>query len=84
MKVTRYGLCQDRFGGEAMDSNNDLRCVYNCCISITLFQQRASNSIVMILGQLFKPDVTVPSFSYETSTGAVGYYLRCFTFSIML
>ena len=27
MKVTRYGLCQDRFGGEAMDSNNDLLCV---------------------------------------------------------
>ena len=54
MIVTRYGLCQDRFGGEAMDSNNDLLCVYICSISITLFQQRAFNSIVMILGQLFQ------------------------------
>ena len=45
MKVTRYGLCQDRFRGEAMDSNNDLLCDYTCCISITLFQQRAFNPV---------------------------------------
>ena len=55
-----------------MDSNNDLLCVYICCISITLFQQRAFNSIVMILGQLFELDVSVSSFSNETSTGAAG------------
>ena len=42
-----------------MDSNNDLLCVYICCISITLFQQRAFNSVVMMLGQLSKVDVSV-------------------------
>ena len=41
------------------------------------------NSIVMILGQLFKLDVSVPSFSNETWTGAVGK-LGCFALDNVL